>query len=143
MKLLLNVYRSNENADGFDCAILDLTPQLAAEILLRMNLFAELRKRDKDLAEMGYHDCSPSFLSGDVEQLAEILDYGEDYKEADIEGTPVQDFEVERTECDRMVIHSGEVYWEAIPKHGDWRVETRPIQEDLIRKVIAAAEVPV
>ena len=123
MKLIFNTYRSNEHAEGCYYAIVDVTLALRQSILDRVALFESLREKDNSLTTMEYWSAAAEFLDG-IPEDAEP-DYETEWSPF-LADDDLTDY-LARTECDRMVITNGEVYWEAIPKHCDWRVETRPI----------------
>ena len=52
MKLILNCHSTNEFGEGCDYAFLDLTPELASEILRRKDLWDNLHASDRDLDEL-------------------------------------------------------------------------------------------
>ncbi len=140
MNLLLNVYKTNPDADGCEYAFLELTPELCSLILRRAASFENLRASDSSLAEIQYHDYAPVF----VERLPDDADeppYGDDYIETPLTEAELEPY-VERTECERMVIDAHKVYWSCIPKHCSYTAETRPVPYDLIRKIAAGEPAP-
>jgi hypothetical protein len=136
MKLLLNTYSTNEYADGCEYAFLDLTKELAEEIQRRWEHFETVQWKDPSLTEMHFFGAEAMFVDGLPENLMGVLGDGPDFIE--VEAAPdISENLMARTECDRMVITSQEVYWQAIPKHCDWHVETRPIPLETVRKALA------
>lgn len=133
MNLLFNTWRSNEHWDEHNYAIIELTPELARTILQRHSIFCMLKKSEFNLAEMEYHDIGAQFLRTLPESLEEP-DYGEPYAETAFHANGLEAFH-NRTECDRMVIDVNGVYWSAIAKHTDVRVETRQLDIDKVREV--------
>lgn len=143
MRYLLRTCSSDSdyNADC-DYAVIDITKELAAEILRRRKAFTKMKEEDSALWEMyfwgGTQECisgsslffteiDPPPLSKDQETLLEdngFLELPEDFKvEAD---------DILRTECEQMVIREDGVCWYCIPKHADVNITTESLKYGLI-----------
>jgi hypothetical protein len=136
MKFMLNVYRTNEYGEGCHYAFLNLNVGLANLIMLRYGHFENLYALDRELTEMHFYDCSPIFMDKLPDGRNDLApDYDTDFIEVQADA---EDFEnvAARIECDRMVITRDSVYWDAIPKHCDWHIETRPIDYATVRTVL-------
>jgi hypothetical protein len=133
VKLIVNTYAHDE-IDGYDYAFLDITPELANVIIKRREALKQLFSHDSEACQIEYYDFGPVFSYSLPESIESLMDNGEDFKETD---ACAEDFEdlAERTECDRMVITSSDVYWTCYAKHTDVRIETRPIPYDVIETV--------
>lgn len=142
MKLLLNVSNPAEY-NGFFCAWLDLTPELALKILRRMDALKALSEEGlhEGLQQLCYYDCEVLWLNSYPPNPATGEEYefdGEDYLELP-ETSQREGFEnfAERTECNRMQMSADYVWWRAYPKHCDRKVETWQIERELLEKVAA------
>jgi hypothetical protein len=146
MRLLFNTYSSNEFADACEFATVEMTPELAETILHRAESFRKLHETEPSLMELQYYDCAVEFLSGlPPDENGDEVDGVRDAADWQIwNGITVESLEplIERTECDRMVITDRDVYWWAHPKHCDWFVETRPINLDQLRGLLAGSVAP-
>ena len=135
MKLLINCH-SHADYDGFDYAFQVITPELAALILKRRDLFNRIRLEDPSLAYMEYGDGGPMYIANIPEAVdAEEPPFGESFRILAAD-TPVEPFDAiaQRSECDRMVLTPQDVYWACYPKHGDVEVETHPIDYATIER---------
>ncbi len=133
MKLLLNTHSTNEYSKGCEYAIVDLTTSLAKTIMGRFFVFARVQGEEPAVVSMDYYDGGATFLCGLPEGLEDTLASGDNYEEVAVSDKEIQSIS-ERTECDRMVVLSQEVYWTCYPKNCDWQVETLPIPIGIIRK---------
>ena len=138
----LRCWSNNEhyNAD-FDYGIVDVTPELLADIERRRKLFVTAHAEDKSLSRMAFWDSSPWFRAeADLEMFADNS-MGEDDElqpqwfqnlanGAESEDLPLDfvmpadkdgDF---RTECDRMNVTELGVYWTVVPKHSSLQINT-------------------
>ena len=143
MNLITNTYNPSE-LDGFSYAFIELTPELAALILKRRDVFKAIPSDQpdglSDLAAMEYSDCSAVFLSAlpDREEVStEECDAGGEFDETTLTADVFADF-AERTDCNRMVITSDAVYWTAYPHHSDRSLTVETCQIDYAAVELAA-----
>lgn len=143
--VLLKVTSSNEDySAGCDYAVVEMTPPLAQQCLMRIALLKELKSRQDALHEMHYWDNEPRFFRWfdgletlrDVE-LQEPVDQVLDKHSSCIPDAPIRIPEdaVQGTDCLYMVVGENEVYWEAIPRHAAIRVSTAEIDRKTLEKV--------
>ena len=126
-KLLIKTGKTNEHADGMDFAVIDLTPQLAQEILSRKQSFDLLKLLDRQLDELVFTDYSPEWYDWS-EELDEQFEDDPDAAHVELEAVAFDTpHETQRTECDRMVLDQFGVTWRCYPKHCDWLVTTHEV----------------
>lgn len=153
MKILLKTESSNPdfNADC-ECAMLDVTPELAQQIKARVRIARQAAKADSDLWELYFWGPAPTFHGYDlIEACAEAAVESSDASQDDWEQrfedqgflpipetVDVERFEPKGTECDQEIIRcertgktgSFEVAWTMIPKHTDIYITTKGIPVD-------------
>jgi hypothetical protein len=141
MKVVLNTWSTSEdyNADC-DYALVDLTSNLAARILTRMNLIDRLRKDDMALHEVSFWDATAEFFATpDEESLAEYLPEDGDSFTVLPEGIEIPVDSFQRTDCDRLNIDvcgsDLEVSWRSYPRHVTLQITTTSVPRSFLEKV--------
>ena len=151
MYLILMTHSSNSEYNGdCDLAVVELTPGLLDEIRARVSLAHEARRKDADLYELHFwgstvdyfaHDLidacweavAARTMDGDANQAAQDWVANLEHSGHAVlpEGVDLSQFEVQRTECDRMVVAIGagkcsdrDVSRKTIPKHTDIYITT-------------------
>ena len=117
---------THEFLDGFYYAYIPVNKELAQTVLTRRKAFLEAHKLDEKLSHFQYRDYSVNYLPYS-EALDEFLaDTDDECKQVPEDFVPPDD--VERTECDHMMIDQYGVYWTCQPKYVDgMAVETQRI----------------
>ena len=151
MKLAMNVSSRNENDDG-GCvlACIDLTPRLAELALQRIESLREPQSQDPDADEVYYWNYHGAFfdpfLGPDDEGAPEdpwaltgerLLDRLEREQKGFVEVDSlfvVPEHQLAAIDCSEMVVPSEAVAFIAIPKHGNFYVETVEVPSELLRR---------
>lgn len=158
MNIVLKVSSSNENySGGCDFALIELTPEIAALALRRIQAVRDQKKLDADIDETYYWsffvECffSPwtnlASAERDVEAaslaVADLLEMLRiDVTEIAIvpETFDVPPSQVAAVECEQMIVREGSIAFIAIPKHASFYVHTVEIPAAILEA--AAAEGP-
>jgi hypothetical protein len=138
MKILFNCYANNENFDGCQYALIELSDEAKKEIIARRELFQMVKSKDSGLWSLTFWDAACEFYDYD-DWAPEDAFTDEQAKRFEAQGYLVlpDDFEeseadAARTECDRMVVTADSVYWKCIAKHTDVYVETRQLPYEVL-----------
>ena len=157
MNLILKVSSTNENYNaGCDYAFVELTAELAAIALRRIQTLQEQKKLDSNIDESYYWshfvECffspwaAPGGAEGDVQaaslavadllemlriEVTEIAMVPETFK--------VPPSQVTAVECEQMIIREDSIAFSAIPKHASFYVQTTEITIPILA---AASEGP-
>lgn len=151
MRIILTTYSSDENFNGeCDYAVVELTPELVAQVRRRVELARQAGLQDQDLWELYFWDGTAEFYDsslleacenavagakvGDADQAAHEWQSGleQDGHAGLPEGVNLAAHQPQRTEADQMVLHCRlysakaefEIAWTASPKHTDVYVTT-------------------
>ena len=119
---------SNEYVEGVDYGVIELTKELAQDVLRRRKIFLEAKANDKSLAYTKYWDSAVEYRAGEdaLHDLFQSPDDGAGY--ATTTNVLELDENIESTSCDMMVVSDGGVYWTCYPKHVEnCTVETEKI----------------
>lgn len=140
MRLLLKCRSNSEYENDIGAyAIVDFTDDLLKLVAKRRKAFIAAKEQDKELVEMYFWDSSPDYYPiGSMEKKQEAGESFDDLlaqDEGDGEFIEIDAaFEVEpdeaapsRMECFQMVIDENEVFWTAVPKHGNDYCNTVPV----------------
>lgn len=141
-RLVLDVSGRSEGLDGYDCFALDLTPELVAMLLNRINQVHAWREADKGLSFASFFDSEGEFYS---------RDYDSDDGQTDENDNPgplwVREDEYDsRTEMDRLEIgvsaERGWAGWSAWVKHSDPAIQlsTETLDEADLRRFLAGED---
>jgi hypothetical protein len=154
MKLLLTSTSTNPEYDGgCGCAVLELTPDLLAEVEAHVALAERAAEASEELWELYFCGGGPTYHDSKLVDACDEVAAGEDSSPGDwqrrfeeqgflplLEGVNLDRFEARSTECDQQIIRcrradgelAFEVAWTASPKHCDLYVTTQAIPlEDL------------
>jgi hypothetical protein len=141
MRIILKVSSSNEYCDGgYEFALVDLTPELAALALQRIAMLREQKSLDPDIDETYYWAYFAEYFSPWVNLAAAekeadpasltFADMLDGFRIADNEVFTVpESFQLPPTqiapvECQEMIAREDSVAFTAIPKHASFRVQT-------------------
>ena len=150
MRLVLSVSSGNEFCDGgCEFALVDLTPELGAMALRRIDVLKEQKKSDGSLLETYYWDFHAEYFSPRTdfngfpeEAQAAMLEAAEAVESLAVEEkelvTAPADFKVVETqiaatECEQMVVAEEGIAFVAIPKHCDFYVTTAQIPVSVLQ----------
>ena len=152
MKMILTVSSHNENDDG-GCvlALLDLTPRLAERALSRIESLRAISAQDEAADEIYYWNSDAVFfdpflacnddsgLEGQPavppDQLFEQLEKAaKDFIEVEA-GFIIPDGQIARIDCSQMVVRNDGIAFIAIPKHGNFYVETCEVAAEVLHRV--------
>lgn len=131
MNLLLKAWSSDENYDAeIGYVYVQLNKALAEKILKRMSAFSAL-KGDDDMAMKAGYWCHEGIYLNHEKVDDETA---HNVREEEIVSTKKKwDFEQgERTECDQMCVDTDAVWFTAIPKHTNIRIESARIPLDTL-----------
>ena len=158
MNIVLKVSSSNENYNGgCDFALVELTAEIAALALRRIQTLREQKKLDADIDETYYWshfvECffSPwtNLASAEKDVEAASLAVADMLERLRIEVTEIaivpETFEVPPSqvaavECEHMIVREDSIAFIAIPKHASFYVQTREITIPILEA--AASEGP-
>ena len=158
MKIVTKVSSSNENSTGgCDFALVELTAEIAALALRRVQTLREQKKLDEDLDQTYYWshfvECffSPwtNLASAEKDVEAASIAVADMLKRLRIEVTELaivpENFEVlpsqvAAVECEHMIVREDSIAFIAIPKHTSFYVQTREIPIQILEA--AASEGP-
>lgn len=158
MNIVLKVSSSNENSTGgCDFALVELTTEIAALALRRIQTLREQKKLDADIDQTYYWshfvECffSPwtNLASAERDVEAASLAVADMLEGLRIEVTEIaivpETFEVPPSqvaavECEHMIVREDSIAFIAIPKHASFYVQTREITIPILEA--AASEGP-
>ena len=139
MKLLLKTHSANEYLDGYDYAVINLTPQFAAWCIGRINHLNAQKQTEaqKSIHEKYYYRSDARFIHIDEDSAAT---FHAAIAEADDKGiatlpnnTEIPDSMLASTECCQTVIRDDAVSFFCYPRHGDDQITTNEIDLDTLR----------
>jgi hypothetical protein len=140
MKLLIKRYSSDANwCDDIDYGYIDLTPELAGEILDRIRLVRRLREQAETAGRQPraliFKDIYADFIDIDDEtdEFYQIVRAEGAYELP--EDFVLDEERIHSTELDEMRIEDDEVSWRATIKHTDIIVETKGLPVELLEKI--------
>ena len=156
MKLLVNVRSDHGELDGrLEHLLLDVTHELAYQILRRHRKFLEARQSDPDTYEHYYwsHDNEILWLGRPDDGFSEGKWDGDDsaYEDATVKilgdrayrrvssSFSVPEEFTPRTECEQMVIREDGVHWLVICKHGEVYFTSDTVPYKVFEKIGAGA----
>jgi hypothetical protein len=166
MYLIFNTHSSNEHYNGdCDCALVELTPALAEQILGRVALARQAGQQDNDLCELYFWGSTAEFYDsnlidacaeataahGSEEAASKWLSNFEDAGYALVPiGVDLAAHESQRIELSQMIVRCSpsshrpefEVCWTASPKHSDVYVTTRDLPLKRLEELLAAEHRP-
>ena len=155
MRILLKVTSSNEYCDGgCDCALVDLSPELAALALQRIAALRDQKTFDPNIVETYYWAyfaaCYFSPYAGlaidDMEAEGASIPLGDQLHELQIEDKEivcapasfqVPPGQVAAIECEQMIVFETSIAFTAIPKHASFRVQTVEIPLAMLEAALA------
>jgi hypothetical protein len=149
MKLLLTSTSTNPEYDcGCGCAVLELTPDLLAEVEAHVALAERAAEACEELWELYFWGGGPTYHDSKLVDACDEVAVGEDISPGDWqrrfeeqgflplpEGLNLDRFEARSTECDQQIIRcrrageelTFEVAWTVSPKHTDLYITTQAI----------------
>lgn len=144
MRFLTRTASSDGDYDG-DCAyaVIDISESCAVCILSRRELLQMVKTKDDSINTLHFWDCSAVYYAGvkelrkltfdgcSEEKLKEILQDGHTVSLREDVELPE---ELQRTECDQLVISDTAFYWQCYPKHTSLTVETECLSYDELTK---------
>jgi hypothetical protein len=122
-----------------DFAFMDIGVEAAKQILARHALFMDAHAKDKSLWEMYFWDSLPEWFDGCenskwfAKHKIEDPDCGVD---SVADAITLEGVELQRTECDQMIICEEGVRWTCVPKHTSIYVTSETIPIGWISKVV-------
>lgn len=145
MKIILECSSSDENYNGgCDYALVDLTPELARNLLSKHHAFMRLHKQTKAY-EAYWWDCSATFFS--PYPMFEEEPKPEETARVELELQPMQDGYLEvpddfrlgenmeaRTDCDQMCVREDGVWWFCHPKNDGAHITTPTVPKRILER---------
>ncbi len=147
MRLLLKVNANDENFEGCDVALVDVTPKIARRYLELIDGYSGVKALSSGepgtLCYLAYWDCHIYFLHSSVcfedgerdlrDEVfdQEVVEPSESWK-VDLNNTEQV---VYRTACDMLFVDQHGVMWRAYPKYGSERLETAKVEPDLLQEI--------
>ena len=166
MHIILNAHSSDEHYNGdCDCAVVDLTPELADQIRNRIALARQAGQQDSDLCELYFWGSTVEFYDDNILDACQdaaaaaadgpdpdqaARDWLTDFEQREYavvpEGVDFTAHEAQRTEFDRVIIRCSpsshrpefEIAWTASPKHSDMTVTTCDLPLKAMEELLAA-----
>ena len=111
---------SNEYVEGVDYGVIELTKELAQEVLSRRKTFLAAKASDKSLAYTKYWCSAVEYHSGEDalhDLFGERTHVAAPYEEFIVTNKDLKLDESESTCCGMMVMDEGGVHWTCYPKH--------------------------
>ncbi len=142
---LLNADANDEHFDGMNCALVEIGQEHAAQLLQLRIVFQRAKgaASASSLYEMYYWDHSARWFDSCRTTGIEAPDDWRRLEPAELTppaiSPPFADENVERSECDQLVVDVDGVKWTAIAKHADVYVVTRTIPWAEIEKIAGGA----
>lgn len=123
--LVLPVYTDTEGLEGYDCATIPLTREMALALLARLALVMEWKAKDRGLVTADFFDDTAEYRPGELAEAPDFADYW------------LPDFESDRDESrtygDVLEVGDGFVQWRGIAKYVDCEVRTAELSaKDLL-----------
>jgi hypothetical protein len=152
MRVVLQVSGGNGDSDaGCEFALVDLTADLAARALRRVQALTEQKSRDPDVDETYYWDYSAQYFSrwtitataenegAASPAFAAVLDEVEANDVVVVpKGFEVRQSQLARVECQQMIVRPESIRFLAIPKHASFYVQTAEIPVDTLESATAS-----
>ena len=155
MKIVLTATSSNENdSGGCDCVLIDLTAEIAALALRRIEVLRDQKRLDPEIDEIYYWtnfiQCffSPwrNLASGEREVEAAALAVADLLETLRIDTTElafvpatfdVPPSQMAAVECEQMIVREDCIAFSAIPKHASFYVHSTEVPIPVLEAAVA------
>lgn len=144
MRLILRVWSTNSEADfEFNFAYVDLDELFVKSLLHKMTKAAEFKKReDKSLFAIKSWDGSAIYCANPSDGFETLFGdkWNEIYEQQEWAIEPetfiIQKYEEQRTEMDLLCVSPEDLWWEAVPKHGESQVNTARVTAEMLKTIL-------
>lgn len=146
MRIFLRTFSTNEDWNG-DCdyAVVDVTPELAAIALRRVNRLNRIQAKDDPLVEMYYWDHSAVYFAcfdwfEEIEDpqtrelVSGIIWNGDPWIETS--HVEIPESAIPRTEGKQMIVRDDAIAWACYPKHSDVQITTAEVPLDVLKQAL-------
>jgi hypothetical protein len=145
LRLILRVWPTcSEGDDEFNFAYVDLDEGFVKSLLHKMTRAAEFKRREgASFFAIQTWDCSATYCSNPPDGFEALFGetWVERFKEDEWALQPetfvIQKYEEQRTEMNVLCVSPDDLWWEAVPKHGDSQLNTSRVTVKMLKAILA------
>jgi hypothetical protein len=142
--ILMELWHSGDTLDGADWAVLEITRDMALELLVLIARFRKIHSEEEKLSSIVYRDLYiPTFLNDTWDN-----GFGLDLSRAEScvivnDEKVVFPMESERLlEYPKLYVQEDRVFWKGSYRHEDVIVETAPLLREVIQQIAGVKQCP-